>query len=501
MTDETQVQSYPFKYPAQALLMDAASIQVGDRTRKDYGDLDGLAESIRINGLLHPPVVDAGGNLVAGGRRLAAITNVLKAQRVPVLVLEVLDDSHRAILEAEENIRRLAPTWQMRVLGVAKVHEVSKRGAILDSRRWTTAETGELLGMSVGNTHNCIMLARYINGKDQEILKATGIREALQVLIMRKEREVAKLQAAALLSRGVSATTVSPTPRLVPLPTSASPVTDDEFFSATPAPGVGVLAPAIDLDEVPGAPSTVTGPILEVDLRKLLRKGDMVQLCEALGSESVDHILTDPPYGINVDYMDGLNDIESIREEHDVADNVESFGPWLNAMYKVLRANGYLVMFYDMDHHEKLASLASAAGFKVQRWPLIWYKTGSNKNSQPSKNWTKNFEVAMVLRKGNATLLQPQQSSIWAGSAEDLKVSLGHPFVKPYKLWQWILSAIAMRGQTVLDPFAGAGSSTIAAFDYGCFPIAFEKNDAHYDRLVVNVAGHLTKVNPNIRLV
>ena len=49
-----------------------SSIRIGERQRRDMGDIDGLAESIEDIGLLHPITVDEQGRLLAGVRRLAA---------------------------------------------------------------------------------------------------------------------------------------------------------------------------------------------------------------------------------------------------------------------------------------------------------------------------------------------------------------------------------------------------------------------------------------------
>jgi ParB family chromosome partitioning protein len=48
------------------------AIVVGDRHRRDLGDIAGLATSIAKIGLLNPIAVDENGRLLAGARRLAA---------------------------------------------------------------------------------------------------------------------------------------------------------------------------------------------------------------------------------------------------------------------------------------------------------------------------------------------------------------------------------------------------------------------------------------------
>ena len=52
--------------------MPIASIKVGERIRKDMGDIDALAASIAELGLLHPIVIDKHHKLLAGERRLRA---------------------------------------------------------------------------------------------------------------------------------------------------------------------------------------------------------------------------------------------------------------------------------------------------------------------------------------------------------------------------------------------------------------------------------------------
>ena len=55
--------------------MRIADIQIGERHRKDMGDIEGLARSIDEIGLLHPVVVRPDGILVAGERRFWAWTS------------------------------------------------------------------------------------------------------------------------------------------------------------------------------------------------------------------------------------------------------------------------------------------------------------------------------------------------------------------------------------------------------------------------------------------
>jgi N6-adenosine-specific RNA methylase IME4/ParB-like chromosome segregation protein Spo0J len=63
-------------------------IIVGERFRRDLGDIGGLAASIDAVGLLHPPVVRPDGTLIAGERRLRA-AKLLGWTHIPVTVVDL----------------------------------------------------------------------------------------------------------------------------------------------------------------------------------------------------------------------------------------------------------------------------------------------------------------------------------------------------------------------------------------------------------------------------
>lgn len=83
---------------------------VGERARKDYGDLAGLVESIRQVGLLQPIGLAPGNRLLFGGRRLEACRR-LGWESIPVTRPETREDA-LSLLKAErdENTCRKAMT-------------------------------------------------------------------------------------------------------------------------------------------------------------------------------------------------------------------------------------------------------------------------------------------------------------------------------------------------------------------------------------------------------
>lgn len=87
------------------MMIPIADVQVGERRREEYGDLEGLARSIQEHGLLHPIVVDSDMCLVVGERRLRAC-KMLGWTEIEVKQLGELSEQELREIELEENLRR-----------------------------------------------------------------------------------------------------------------------------------------------------------------------------------------------------------------------------------------------------------------------------------------------------------------------------------------------------------------------------------------------------------
>jgi hypothetical protein len=113
------------KHSLKILEIPCDQIRIGERHRKEMGDLETLAVSISTVGLLHPPVVTKEGMLVCGERRFRAMRDILGWKTIPVIVLEV-----SSIVEgeyAENEIRKDFTPSERVAIGRAIEAEIGKR--------------------------------------------------------------------------------------------------------------------------------------------------------------------------------------------------------------------------------------------------------------------------------------------------------------------------------------------------------------------------------------
>ena len=88
------------------MLIDINEITVSNRIRKDFGNLEELAEDIKKNGLINPLTVNSDYKLLAGERRLRAC-KLLGWNQVDVRVVKSDDETHDLAVEmSENNLRR-----------------------------------------------------------------------------------------------------------------------------------------------------------------------------------------------------------------------------------------------------------------------------------------------------------------------------------------------------------------------------------------------------------
>ena len=461
--------------------LDINSIIEGDRGRGEdsFGDLDGLIDSIDRIGLIHPIVLNHtsdGYVLVAGGRRLRALKELGIKTLVHGATLRVgvgayvfadsLSESELRVAEIEENIYRADIPWAENILMVDNVHSLK----FSSDPRWTQAQTAELFGYSQPYVSRAVTLAKLIRNGDSEILAAADATNALRILVKRKEDE-------ALARRARIAAATAPT-----------------------APMLEVIREAVD-GEPPTPEPVVEAPTLSYPLSKHFLLGDSMELLPTIPDESYDHIVSDPPYGIDVSLVNATS-VADIASTHDVDQNISMFEPFLRESFRIVRPGGFVVFFYDLDHHEKLQTLATSVGFKVQRWPILWVKPYPNANGGFAYNFNKNYECAMVLRRDKDTVLKHVQVSSWfeINGKTDAK-RYNNPFSKPEALWHSIYKAIALPGQSVFDPFAGEFSAGLAAYSFGLVPYGIEISEQHYNRGLEHMRKAVISKHPSHNVI
>lgn len=476
------------EYPMELVLAKWDEVNMGDRSRHDFGNIEEMAQDIKKNGLTHPPTVAKSKDpafkyeLIGGERRMKAM-QMLGLALFPVNVREELEEHQIREMELMENFHRKQMTWQEECILIDKTHRAKVLAKAIDMESWGMRETGKLLGCSASSILHATTMAPYLKRGDAEILMCGSMFAAYELLLKRQEDLAASLATKGLNEAAGRAVTMM----------GFTVVSDDvdEIFG-----GVKDVNTAFDASRLAEFMPEGNGKKIDFDLLSLFRHGDCLELMPKVASESVDHVVTDPPYGIDLGMMPDLKNIENVRDTHEVEQNILMFEPFLYESFRIIRPAGYCVFWYDISHHEKLQSLATKMGYKPQRWPIVWHKLHPCLNNAPRTNFTKNVEFAMVLRKSTTSaLVEPQVSSLVAADGAAERKLYDNPFSKPLAVWRFILNALAYKGQVIYDPYAGQCSSLRTVINMGMIPMGCEIDENHYNRGLLNMQKLIKEIN------
>jgi DNA modification methylase len=204
-------------------------------------------------------------------------------------------------------------------------------------------------------------------------------------------------------------------------------------------------------------------------IKQQLLRGDCISVMQSWESNSVQFILTDPPYLVS--YRDRLG--RSIENDKQ--------GDWLptafKEMYRVLEQNRFCISFYGWHKVDLFFDAWKKAGFRV-----IGHLTFPKRYTSKTQYVRYQHESAYLLAKGN-----PQIPDYVIGDVLDWTYSGNklHPTQKPIGILLPLIKSFSKLGDVVLDPFAGSGSTCVAAKAMGRNYLGIEL-DKNYHALATN---------------
>ena len=433
------------------------SVIVGERVRKEFGDIEDLASSLARVGLLNPIIVDSDNKLLAGHRRLLAAMH-LGWTSIQARLIDELDEATRREVELEENIRRKDLTWVEEVTGLLDLYTCKQARY---GKRNTSVFTDEQKGFGVEDAAK--ELDRSIGSISMDLQLARGLaefpelaKEKSKTAAFKRYRRMKETQLRAALAARQS-------------------VTDDPDEDAD-------LRERLDYQPDDGT-GTVRQPIRKATWKGkgILYHADSRDVLATWEDASVDLIVTDPPYGLDM-FRGGRETSGQRLAEHqgtmyddeptkimDVLDQV-----FMHAA-RVLKPDGHAYVFFHMTRYETVYLMLRKHFGHCDEVPIIWIKNTPG-IGDPNQAWTYAYEPCFWVNRGRS-LMKPQAFNYLKYDTVSKKI---HATQKPVSLLRHLIQASSVPGEVVLDPFAGSGSTLVAAAQLGCKFIGIEQHEAFH---------------------
>ena len=273
-------------------------------------------------------------------------------------------------------------------------------------------------------------------------------------------------------------------------------------------PGDNITLDNIPLDNIPGDNIPVDKNLETIiDIKNM----NGMEYLKTITNNSIDLILTDPPYiiskesGMNEHYnnvkYNEENNVTQVKtqdewEEYKILNGIEDdskkenyikygsiygkkycvktdYGDWdsdftmetleqfISEYYKKLKKGGTLIMFFDLWKITDLKSLLEKYKFKQIRL-IEWIKTNPQPRNSKVNYLTNCREIALIgVKNGNPTFNSSYDNGIYMYPLQGGKNRF-HPTQKSLLLFEELIKKHSNENDTVLDTFLGSGTTAIA---------------------------------------
>lgn len=196
---------------------------------------------------------------------------------------------------------------------------------------------------------------------------------------------------------------------------------------------------------------------------------DSLTVLRQMEPESVDAVITDPPYGINYVSQTGAK----------VKNDTAPFIWFLYDAFRVLKPGGSIICFTRWDVQQTFIDAMKLAGFKVKS-EVIWDKVIGGQGDLKAQ-FSPSHENIIFAIKGKYSFPghRPRDLVTYQKLASSQMI---HPTEKPVGLLTNLISSVTKPGDLIVDPFAGSGSTCVAAKKTGRRFIGIELDDEHFER-------------------
>ena len=395
-----------------------------NRIRRDFEEdkLAELADDIADIGLIHLPVLRAGGVLVSGERRYRAIKHLHDTNRpvfylgefiphgkLPYASFESLSDLEASVLELHENIIRVNLPWQTKVTMTAKLHTLRKE----QNSEWHPEDT-------------------------------------------RKELQLSEGESSRVSRRIILADTLS-------RPEVRAAGSEEEAFKALRKSNECLFTEALRKKKK------------KVKSKHTVIRGESVEWLNGAKPNQYDIILTDPPYGIDADKFGYIakNNLQGHKYTDDREGAAGIYAALAALGYRIAKEQAHLYTFCSIEFFYDLYGMFTSVGWTVWPRPLIWYK---HRGSIPKPDLGPQYvyECILFANKGN----KPTSGLFPDVIDEPSVTNKRHAAEKPVEVYMNLLARSITPGDLVLDPFCGSGPIFPAAHRLDCIATGIDIDEA-----------------------
>jgi len=225
----------------------------------------------------------------------------------------------------------------------------------------------------------------------------------------------------------------------------------------------------------------------------VIHQGEALRILQTLPDSSVEAVICDPPYSSGGFSRDDKS--KSVADKYQQSGTQRTYPDfagdsrdqrsylvwcslWIEECQRILKPGGYFLAFTDWRQLPVMTDAVQVGGI-VWRGLVVWDK-GRGARAPHKGYFRHQSEFVVWGTKGPAIIAEHDGPFEGVVQATVLQNDRFHLTGKPTKLMSELVRCVAPGG-TVLDPFAGSGSTGVAAVMAGLSFIGIEREQAYVD--------------------
>jgi len=244
--------------------------------------------------------------------------------------------------------------------------------------------------------------------------------------------------------------------------------------------------------------------------------GDCIEIMRTLPDKSIDIVFADPPFNIGIKY-DVHNDNMPYEEYYKWSEK------WIKEAYRLLKNNGTIYIAIGDEFAAEINIILKRTGLYFRNW-IIWYYTfGQNQRKKFNRAhnhilyFTKNKERfifndrdirvpsarQLIYKDKRANPIGKIPDDVWQFSrvCGTFKERLGkHPCQMPESLLERIIRVSSNKGDIVIDPFGGTGTTAAVAKKLKRHFVTMEISEEYYNLILKRLEGKVAEIKRNVKI-
>jgi len=206
--------------------------------------------------------------------------------------------------------------------------------------------------------------------------------------------------------------------------------------------------------------------------------GDCLEKMREMPDNSVDLVITDPPYNINYCSNSGSLKYKRRNLHNEEWDTFNKWKEFFEIIDKKMKENSHLYLFCSWKNYSEIFNI------KKPKNVIVWIKGILGMGDLTS--WGSSHEFVLFYEKGKRKIKRQQNWIKYEGitsfsETRNPTFAFEHPTTKPIGLMEIFINKSSKKNDVILDPFMGSGTTGVAALKLQRKFIGIEINKEYFE--------------------